>query len=28
VQRVVFALSGEAGLEIEVEDDAVSMRAG
>jgi anti-anti-sigma regulatory factor len=28
VQRVVFALSGEDGLEIEVEDDAVSMRAG
>jgi anti-anti-sigma regulatory factor len=28
VQRVVFALAGEAGLEIEVEDDAVSMRAG
>ena len=28
VQRVVFALSGEAGLEIEVEDDAVSMRVG
>lgn len=28
VQRVVFALSGEAGLAIEVEEDAVSMRAG
>jgi anti-anti-sigma regulatory factor len=28
VQRVVFALGGEAGLEIEVEDDAVSMRVG
>ena len=28
VQRVVFALAGEAGLEIEVEDDAVSMTAG
>jgi len=24
----VFALAGEAGLEIEVEDDAVSMRVG
>jgi ABC-type transporter Mla MlaB component len=28
VQRVVFALAGEAGLEIEVEDDAVSMMVG
>jgi hypothetical protein len=28
VQRVVFALAGENGLEIEVEDDAVSMTAG
>jgi anti-anti-sigma regulatory factor len=28
VQRVVFALAGEVGLEIEVEDDAVSMRVG
>jgi anti-anti-sigma regulatory factor len=28
VQRVVFALGSEAGLEIEVEDDAVSMRVG
>ncbi len=28
VQRVVFALAGEAGLEIEVEDDAVSMSVG
>ena len=28
VQRVVFALAGEAGLEIEVEEDALSMRAG
>lgn len=28
VQRVVFALSGEGGLEIEVDGDAVSMRAG
>ena len=28
VQRVVFALGGEAGLEIEVEDDAVSMSVG
>jgi hypothetical protein len=28
VQRVVFALAGEAGLEIEVEDDAVSVMVG
>ena len=28
VQRVVFALAGDTGLEIEVEDDAVSMRVG
>jgi anti-anti-sigma regulatory factor len=28
VQRVVFALGSEPGLEIEVEDDAVSMRVG
>jgi len=28
VQRVVFALAGEAGLQIEVEDDAVSMSVG
>ena len=28
VQRVVFALAGEAGLEIEVEEDAVSMKVG
>jgi len=28
VQRVVFALAGEAGLEIEVEDDAVSLLVG
>ena len=28
VQRVVFALAGEVGLEIEVEDDAVAMRVG
>jgi anti-anti-sigma regulatory factor len=28
VQRVVFALAGEAGLAIEVEDDAVSMSTG
>lgn len=28
VQRVVFALAGEAGLEIEVEEDALSMMVG
>jgi len=28
VQRVVFALAGEAGLQIEVEEDAVSMSVG
>ncbi len=28
VQRVVFALAGGSGLEIEVEDDALSMRVG
>ena len=28
VQRVVFALAGEAGLEIEVEENALSMRVG
>jgi hypothetical protein len=28
VQRVVFALAEETGLEIEVEDDAVSLMVG
>ena len=28
VQRVVFALAGDAGLEIEVDDDALAMRVG
>jgi anti-anti-sigma regulatory factor len=28
VQRVVFALQGEGGLELEIEDDALSLRVG
>jgi hypothetical protein len=28
VQRVVFALQGEAGIQLEVEDDALSLRVG
>ena len=28
VHRVVFALQGEAGIQLEVEDDALSLRVG